>query len=305
MHSRFQLPNRPARCKQPRSLSNMNQKTKRSKHASMATNCTSNTAWKPFLCYRLTTQIFFHWVHVVKHLCAELQAQLFEQVLSAEKSLLQEKYDSKHSAGWFVHMLMQSCEFYMNCITRTDPNRELLFTLHLGSYFLAGTISWRVWEWKKWQTCVYNASTAMPSRLPAQASAIFGVLTCLAQVNFMVFNDYIFNDYLRLCAGAVSVKQIDIVTKLIHRLAKHSNKIRYKTLRLCRNGAISISALSIKQTTSICEAIFQRTVGFSSYRDFVSPCSHNTIKFNFNVFLRLIAHRRSVCLCSVGIDVKK
>lgn len=74
-------------------------------------------------------------------LCAQLQAQLNEQVLSAEK-IRCKKNESKHlnhSAGSFVHMLMQSCEFYKNCITRADPNRELLFTLHLASYFLAGT----------------------------------------------------------------------------------------------------------------------------------------------------------------------
>lgn len=119
------------------------------------------------------------------------------------KSRLQEKWVEallNHSAGSFVHMLMQSCEFYKNCITRADPNRELLFTFHLASYFLAGTDLMASVRMKKWQNA-FTMQAPMPSRLPAQSSAIFGVLTCLAQVNFMVFNDYIFNDCLRLCAG--------------------------------------------------------------------------------------------------------
>lgn len=166
------------------------------------------------------------------------------------------RLEALKSFRWLTRsLLMQSCEFYMNCITRADPNRELLFTLHLASYFLAGTnlmASVRMKKQQKMTKCVYNASTDSSwclSRLPAQASAIFGVLTCLAQVNFMVFNDYIFNDYLRLCAGAVSVKQIDVVTIPTHRLPKHSNKSRHKTLRLCTNSPISISVRSIKLTT--------------------------------------------------------
>lgn len=79
------------------------------------------------------------------------------------KKLLQEKWvDSKHlnhAAGTLVHMLMQSCGLYMNCITPADPNRELLFTLHLASYFLAGTNLMASVRMEKMTKCVYNACT--------------------------------------------------------------------------------------------------------------------------------------------------
>lgn len=42
-----------------------------------------------------------------------------------------------------------------------------------------------------------------------------------------------------------------------------------------------------------------------SPRESVSPCTAHTTEALFNVFLRLIAHERGLCVYAVGIDVKK